>query len=185
MPKLCHLYSETTELIKKKKLTSAAPWDIFSAKVWCYSTDSNILSHSAISAFILYYFVTQEQDSWITIDQLDATCFIISLFNAQHVSDVNTSILRSLRIICWVISWVVLLWFDVCWCYGVVWLGWSNKHKIYKSKTFVSSVELKPYWKKNQLFLRLLSPSYFLIYRGSYIIAISRINVIYTPSAIW
>jgi len=29
-------------------------------------------------------------------DQLDAICFIISLFNAQHVSDVNTSILRSL-----------------------------------------------------------------------------------------
>ena len=33
-------------------------------------------------------------------DQLDVTCFIISLFNAQHVSDVNTSILRSLRLIC-------------------------------------------------------------------------------------
>jgi len=28
--------------------------------------------------------------SWIKRDQLDATCFIISLFNAQHVSDVNT-----------------------------------------------------------------------------------------------
>ena len=49
---------------------------------------------------------------------------IISLFNAQHVSDVNTSILRSLRLICWVISRVVLLWYDVCRSYGVVWLGW-------------------------------------------------------------
>ena len=49
-----------------------------------------------------------------------------SLFNAQRVSDVNTSILRSLRLICWVISWVVLLWFDVCWCYVVVWLGWCG-----------------------------------------------------------
>ena len=47
-------------------------------------------------------------DSWIKIDQLDVTCFIISLFTAQHVSDVNTSILRSLRLIWWVISWVVL-----------------------------------------------------------------------------
>ena len=65
-------------------------------------------------------------DSWIKRDQLDVTCFIISLFNAQHVSDVNTSILRSLRIICWVISWVVLLWFDVCWCYVVVWLEWCG-----------------------------------------------------------
>jgi len=59
-------------------------------------------------------------------DQLDVTCFIISLFNAQHVSDVNTSILRSLRLICWVSSWVVLLWFDVCWCYVVVWLWWCG-----------------------------------------------------------
>jgi len=65
-------------------------------------------------------------DSWIKRDQLDVTCFISSLFNAEHVSDVNTSILRSLRIICWVISWVVLLWFDVCWCYVVVWLGWCG-----------------------------------------------------------
>jgi len=32
--------------------------------------------------------------------------FFISLFDAQHVSDVNTSILRSLRLICQVISWV-------------------------------------------------------------------------------
>ena len=23
-------------------------------------------------------------------------------------------------------SWVVLLWFDVCWCYVVVWLGWCG-----------------------------------------------------------
>ena len=63
---------------------------------------------------------------WIKRDQLDVTSFIISLFNAQHVSDVNTSILRSLRLICWVISWVVLLWFDVCWCYVMVWLGWCG-----------------------------------------------------------
>jgi len=65
-------------------------------------------------------------DSWIKRDQLDVTCFIVSLFNAQHVSDVNTSILRTLRLICWVISWVVLPWFDVCWCYVVVWLGWCG-----------------------------------------------------------
>ena len=90
--------------------------------------------------------------------------FFISLFNAKHVSDVNTSILRSLRLIvdlfrglycsgtmcvgvtlwfgcggvvslcrlkqlatyCGFISWVVLLWFDVCWCYGVVRLGWCG-----------------------------------------------------------
>ena len=42
------------------------------------------------------------------------------------LNNVSTSILRSLWLICWVISWVVLLWFDVCWCYSVVWLGWSG-----------------------------------------------------------
>jgi len=63
---------------------------------------------------------------WIKREQLDVTCFIISLLSAEHVSDVNTSILRSLRLICWVISWLVLLCFDVCWCYVVVWLWWCG-----------------------------------------------------------
>jgi len=66
--------------------------------------------------------------NWIKRDQLDVTCFIISLFNAQHVSDVNTSILRSFRLICWVIWWVILLWFDMCWCYVVVWVWWCGIH---------------------------------------------------------
>jgi hypothetical protein len=33
------------------------------------------------------------------IDQLDVTCFIVSLFTAQHVSNVSTFIFRSLRLI--------------------------------------------------------------------------------------
>jgi len=66
------------------------------------------------------------QTCWIKIDQLDVTCFIISLFNAQHISNVSTSILRSLRLICWVILWVVLFWYDMCWCYVVVRLGWCG-----------------------------------------------------------
>jgi len=72
------------------------------------------------------YWTVHHLDSWVKRDQLDVTCFIISLFNAQHVLDVNTYILRSLRLIRWVISWVVLLWFDVCWCYVVVcvWCLW-------------------------------------------------------------
>ena len=37
-------------------------------------------------------------DSWMKIDQLDATRFIISSFTAQHVSNVSTSIFRSLRL---------------------------------------------------------------------------------------
>ena len=46
------------------------------------------------------YWTVHHLDSRIKIDQLDVTCFIISLDNAQHVSDVNTSILRRLRFIC-------------------------------------------------------------------------------------
>ena len=45
------------------------------------------------------YLILHHFDSWIKIDQLDVTCFIISLFTAQHVSNVNISIFRSLRII--------------------------------------------------------------------------------------
>ena len=44
------------------------------------------------------YWTVHHLDSLVKRDQLDVTCFIISLFNAQHVSDVNTSILRSLRL---------------------------------------------------------------------------------------
>jgi len=64
--------------------------------------------------------------NWIKTDQLDVTCFIISPFTAQHVSNVSTSIFRSLWLICWVISCVVLLWLDVCWCHGVDRLGWCG-----------------------------------------------------------
>ena len=72
------------------------------------------------------YWTVHHLDSWVKRDQPDVSCFIISLFNAQHVSDVNTSILRRLPLICWVISWLVLFWFDVCWCYVVFWLWWCG-----------------------------------------------------------
>ena len=72
------------------------------------------------------YWSVHHLDSWVKRDKLDVTCFIITLFSAQYVSDVNTSILRSLRLIRWVTSWVVLLWFAVCWCYVAVWLWWCG-----------------------------------------------------------
>ena len=53
---------------------------------------------------------------------------VYTVFNAQHVSDVNTSILRGLRLICWVISWVVLLYCVIVklphWWY-CSWFIWS------------------------------------------------------------
>ena len=82
--------------------------------------------HSGQKRVVYIYCIYIYIYSRIKRDQLDNTCFIISLFNAQHISDVNTSILRSLWLICWVISWVVLLWFDMCWCYVVVWLWWCG-----------------------------------------------------------
>jgi len=70
------------------------------------------------------YWTVHHLDSWVKRDQLGATCFIITLFSAKHVSDVSTSILRSLRLIRWVTSWVVSG--SMCWCYVVVWLGWCG-----------------------------------------------------------
>ena len=51
---------------------------------------TNIWSHITTD-FIIHWWT---KINWIKRDQLDVTCFIISLFTAQHVSDVNTSILR-------------------------------------------------------------------------------------------
>ena len=62
---------------------------------------------------------------WVKRDQLDVTSFIISLYNAQHVSDVNTSIqacdlcVELLHGLPWSGSMcvVVMLWYG---CGGVV-----------------------------------------------------------------
>ena len=57
-------------------------------------------------------------------NQLDTTCFIITLFRAQHVSDVNTSIVRSLRLIR--SYFMGCIWFGVCWRSISVWLWWCG-----------------------------------------------------------
>jgi hypothetical protein len=63
-------------------------------------------------------------DSRIKIDQLDVTYFIISLFTAQHVSDVRTSIFRSLRLI---VDLFHVLYCSAFMCVGVtVWFGWGG-----------------------------------------------------------
>ena len=62
--------------------------------------------------------------SWIKIDQLDVTCFIISLFTAQHVSNVSTSIFRSLPLI---VDLFHVLYCSGSMCVGVtVWFGWGK-----------------------------------------------------------
>jgi len=50
---------------------------------------------------------------------------ILSLFLcAQHVSDINTSIIRSLQLFYCITTLVVCYCFDVCWSFGVAGLGW-------------------------------------------------------------
>ena len=41
-------------------------------------------------------------------DQLDVTCYFISLLMCSTFSDINISIIRSLRLFCWIITLVVL-----------------------------------------------------------------------------
>ena len=43
---------------------------------------------------------------------------------AQHVSGINTSIIRSLRLFLFITTLVVCSCFDVCWRFGVAGLGW-------------------------------------------------------------
>ena len=66
----------------------------------------------------------KKKKNWIKIDQLDITCFIISLFTAQHVSNVSTSIFRSLRLI---VDLFHVLYCSCSMCVGItVWFGWGG-----------------------------------------------------------
>ena len=78
----------------------------------------NVLSYEGES---YVYRTVHHIYSRITIDQLDVTCFIISPFTAQHVSNVSTSIFRSLRFICELFH---VLYCSGSMCVGVtVWFG--------------------------------------------------------------
>ena len=70
------------------------------------------------------YWTVHHCDSWRIKDQLDVTCYFISLFCAEHISDINISIIRRLRLFCWITTLVVLF---LVRCFGVlVWLGWNG-----------------------------------------------------------
>jgi hypothetical protein len=57
-------------------------------------------------------------------DQLDVTSYYILFhFCVQHVSDIFTSIIRSLRLFYCITTLVVCSCFDVCWSFGVAGLG--------------------------------------------------------------
>jgi len=60
--------------------------DFFNRTVYDYI----FLNHAIFIWESYVYWTVHHLDSWIKREQLDVTCFIISLFTAQHVSDVNT-----------------------------------------------------------------------------------------------
>jgi len=57
-----------------------------------------------LDVFELYaYWTVHHCDSWRIKDQLDVTCsFLFHFWCAQHVSDINISIISSLRLFCWI-----------------------------------------------------------------------------------
>jgi len=72
------------------------------------------------------YWTVHHCDSWRIRNQLDITCYYVlfHFFYAQHVSDINTSIIRSLRLFYFITTLVVCSCFDVCWSFVVAGLGW-------------------------------------------------------------
>ena len=143
---------------------------------WWWSNGRNMLPISLIIKNIVvfdrkYIFINfyqsreQGNERWVKRDQLDVTCFIISLYNAQHVSDVKTSILRSLQLICWVISWVLLIWFDVCWCYVVVWLWWCGirmQAEAHKSQAPEDVLTFETCWALNKEIIKQMTSNWSL-----------------------
>jgi len=94
----------------------------------CYSISSlcasNLISLGFRRRFQSHVFWTVHHcDSWRTKDQLDVTCYFISLLMRPTCFG-HISIIRSLRLFCWITTMVVCSWFDVCWCFGVVGLAW-------------------------------------------------------------
>jgi len=60
-------------------------------------------------------------DSWRIKDQLDVTCCLFYFLYTQHVSNINISIIRSLRLCRWITTLVVLFSFR---CVFEIWCSW-------------------------------------------------------------
>jgi len=89
---------------------------------WDYKKHDKIISGIWLVFYSYVYWTVHHLDSWIKIDQLDVTCFIISLFTAQHVSNVSTSISGASDLL-----WIYLMYCSGSMCFGVtVWFGWGG-----------------------------------------------------------
>jgi len=73
----------------------------------CLSVEHNLYIY--IYIYIYIYWTAHHCDSWRIKDQLDVTCYLFHFLCAQHVSDINISIIiRSLRLFCLITTLVVL-----------------------------------------------------------------------------
>jgi len=98
-------------------------WNIYGQ--W-YIFLKNIFIANKLCTTRYVYWTVHHSDSWRIRDQLDVTCYYVlfHFFYAQHVSDINTPIIRSLRLFYCITTLVVCSCFDVCWSFGVAVLGW-------------------------------------------------------------
>jgi hypothetical protein len=80
------------------------------------------------------YWAVHHCDSSRIRDQLDATSdyVLFHFFYAQHVSDINTSTIRDLRLFYCITTLVVCSCFDVCWSFSVAGLGWYRCSRLHE-----------------------------------------------------
>ena len=85
---------------------------------------SKIGSRTAVSHNKFYSSRQHMLHSWKQKTYFMSLAILFHFLCAQHVSDINILIIRSLRLFCWIITLAVCSWFDVlvfrCECVGVV-----------------------------------------------------------------
>jgi len=80
----------------------------------CYSTQIILKSY--------VYWTMHHCNSWWLTDQLMSLAILFHFLCAQHVSDINISIIRTLRLCCWITTLLIVL-FSVR-CVLEIWCGW-------------------------------------------------------------
>ena len=100
-------------------MDSQVLWDVSSRRL--VKTSSYDVSEEFVSIFM----IKKWKDCWRIKTNLMPLAFFFHFSCAQHVSDINVSIIRGLRLFFWITALVVL--FLVRCVFGdSVWLGWSG-----------------------------------------------------------
>jgi len=71
----------------------------------------------------------------VIVQDLISLAILFHFLCAQHVSDINTSIIRSLRLFYCITTLVVCSCFDVCWSFGIAGLGWYPCGRLPETRT--------------------------------------------------